>query len=74
MLLPKLYVMFAFGVISPATTKPASVPVLVILGCDAVVNVPVNKLADTLPFDTTKIDQINKNKVEALWQSRLEKL
>ena len=31
-------------------------------------------LKETLPFDTTKIDQINKNKVEALWQSRLEKL
>ena len=31
-------------------------------------------LKKTLPFDTTEIDEINKNKVEALWQSRLEKL
>ena len=31
-------------------------------------------LKKTLPFDTTEIDEMNKNKVEALWQSRLEKL
>ena len=31
-------------------------------------------LKKTLPFDTTEIDEINKNKVEALWQSHLEKL
>ena len=31
-------------------------------------------LKETLPFDTTEIDEMNKNKVEALWQSRLEKL
>jgi len=50
-LLPKLYVMSVLGVIFPATTNPARVPVLVIFGCAFVVNVPVNKLADTLPFD-----------------------
>ena len=46
-LLPKLYVMFALGVILPATTKPARVPVLVMLGWAAVVNIPVTKLAVT---------------------------
>ena len=38
-LLPKLYVIFALGVILPATTKPARVPVLVIFGCAFVVTV-----------------------------------
>jgi pyruvate dehydrogenase E1 component alpha subunit len=31
-------------------------------------------LKKTSTFDTTEIDEMNKNKVEALWQSRLEKL
>ena len=31
-------------------------------------------LKKTLPFDTTEIDEMNKNKVETLWQSRLKKL
>ena len=41
--------MFALGVILPATTNPARVPVLVMLGCAAefAVNVPVTKLAVT---------------------------
>jgi hypothetical protein len=39
-LLPKLYVMLALGVISPPTTNPVSVPTLVIFGCAFVVTVP----------------------------------
>lgn len=31
-------------------------------------------LKKTLPFDVAEIDEINKNKVQELWQSRLEKL
>ena len=38
--LPKLYVTFAPGNISPATVNPVSVPTLVIFGCAAVVTVP----------------------------------
>ena len=63
--------MFALGVILPATTRPANVPVLVIFGCAAVVNVPVKKLALTklapatlptlkLPFNVTLLPLIVK--------------
>ena len=37
----------------PITLKLVSVPVLVIFGCAAVVNVPVNKLPDTFPVTVT---------------------
>ena len=44
--IPVFAVMFA-AVILPLTLSPVSVPILVIFGCAAVVNVPVTKLAVT---------------------------
>ena len=40
-LLPKLYVMLALGVISPSTTNPVNIPTLVIFGCALVITVPL---------------------------------
>ena len=49
MVFPKLYVTFALGVICPPTTNPARVPTEVMFGCAAVVRVPVNRVADSVP-------------------------
>ena len=45
---PVLAVMLA-AVIFPLTPRAVSVPTPVILGCEAVVSVPVNRLAPTVP-------------------------